>query len=198
MFTPQRDSTIFYTLGTHRGTATAGGDGSASKAFVINLFLDEIPQYADCPYIVTKAKGRQIIFSKVERWAEPFGDGCTRAIYDRLSGALDSAMIVSSAHAIGSTITCDHRIVIDFDDLIYNEDEGGIVVKCNWMMFSYGKGKQVLADKHVGFVPIGEQPSYEEVVRAMGQALEGVADDIADRVRTFFDDETQSAASDRH
>jgi uncharacterized lipoprotein YmbA len=191
LFVPQADDTIFYTLGTHCSGGRSAEGRVVSKALVLNVFIDEIPQYADCPYIVTKASGQRIVHSKLARWAEPFGDACIRVVNDRLSNVVDGIIVVSSAHVVGSTVSCDHRIIIDFDDLIYNEEEGGVVVKCNWTLFSYIRGKQVLAGRYVGLVPVPENPSCDDVVMAMGDALEHVADDVAAKIQKFFIAEIQ-------
>ena len=149
---------------------------------IINLLLDEIPPSADYPYIAKKVNGNRLVFSEIERWCEPFGDACIRVLQDELSEKMcDCAMVVSSMHTIGNTLVCDYRLSIDFDDLIYNEDEKSVILKCTWTFFDYAKRRQLCIYKYASstHVVVG---TYEDIVEATKIALAALGSDIADRI----------------
>jgi uncharacterized lipoprotein YmbA len=182
IFVPQKDVSIFHTLGDHSVSIDRCYNEKNSTIPVINLLLDEIPSYADCPYVVTKNGGNELIFSPIHRWGEPFGDACVRALQDRLAERMHGvAMVVSSMHAIGNTLVCDYRLSIDFDDLIYNEAEKSVVVKCTWSFFDYENRKQICIHKYANMVN-AISATYDDTVDAMKIALAELADDIAKKV----------------
>ncbi|MDR3144374.1 MAG: PqiC family protein [Puniceicoccales bacterium] len=182
MFTPQKDNAIFHTLGDHSANVEKVQD-ETTKRIVINLLIDEIPAYADCPYIATKGTGNVIIFSDIHRWAEPFEDACIRILQDRLSMAMkDSAMIVSSMRAVGNTMTSDYRLSVDFDDIICNAEEGRVVLKCSWSLFDYSGREQVLLRRYIGMKEVQNDASYESIVSTMKIVLLELADDMAKEI----------------
>jgi uncharacterized lipoprotein YmbA len=182
VFVPQKDQSVFYTLGDHSIIGCGHSDEVTPNLIIINLLLDEIPSYADCPYIVTKDRGDKLIFSDIHRWAEPFGDACIRILHDRLSEKLQGkAIVVSSMHTIGNTLVCDYRLSIDFDDMIYNDGEENVIVKCTWTFFDYEKRRQVCIHKYAGTTPVDEM-TYDNVVHATKAALTELADDITEKI----------------
>jgi uncharacterized lipoprotein YmbA len=181
MFAPQKDVSRFYTLGSHSIVAMPP-DETDVNLVVINLLLDEIPSYADCPYITKKVAGNKLVFSEVDRWAEPFGDACIRVLQDELSEKMRRcAMIVSSMHTIGNTLVCDYRISIDFDDLIYNDEEKSVVLKCTWTFFDYAKRRQLCVYKYAASTPV-DTDALENIIEGMRIALAALSSDIADRI----------------
>jgi uncharacterized lipoprotein YmbA len=66
---PRPDPSRFYTL-----TATAGGDAGAEAPLtrvVVGVGPITLPAYLERPEIVTRVAPNQVVFSDVERWAEP-------------------------------------------------------------------------------------------------------------------------------
>jgi uncharacterized lipoprotein YmbA len=158
------------------------GTGVNGKLTVINLLLDEIPSYADYPYIVIKSEGDELIFSENSRWAEPFGDACVRILLEKVSQAIgDRAIIISSMHTIGNTLMCDYRLSVDFDDVIYNEKEKGIVVKCIWSFFDYGQRRQICLYKYAKVTPV-DVKILGDIVNATKIALSELANDMAEKI----------------
>jgi uncharacterized lipoprotein YmbA len=179
MFTAQIDNSVFYTLWNRETEGEKTVDATAKRT-IINLVIDEVPAYADCPHIAIRVEDGKIVFSSIHRWAEPFENACLRVLHDRLSNdVIDYAVIVSSMHAIGNTATSDYRLSIDFDDLIYCAENGKVTVKCSWTLFDCTSRQQVLLRRYVAASGIDGEASHENIVRAMADALIELADDIA-------------------
>jgi uncharacterized lipoprotein YmbA len=188
--TPRKDLSVFYTLGNHclskkdsKGIISA--TGKQQKRIIINLFIDEVPAYADCPYVVVKLKPTRLHFSEINRWAEPLGEACARILSDQLSDEMsDCAMIISSVHANGNVVPCDYRLSVSFTDFIYNGNKQSIILKCNWSLHSYNKKQQVLVDRYASSVPvIADNISYEAIVRSMELALCEFAHGVSDKIK---------------
>ncbi|MDR1595946.1 MAG: PqiC family protein [Puniceicoccales bacterium] len=185
IFVPQSDRSVFYTLGDHSISKCKNSDKEGSTLAVVNILLGQIPSYADCPYIVIKDSGNKLIFSDVNRWAEPFGDACIRILHDELVGRMDgTAMVVSSMHTIGNTLVCDYRLSIDFDDLIYNDAEKKLVMKCTWTFFDYNNRKQLCIHKYVSATHV-DVVTCDNIVNATKTALVELADVMAEKIKDF-------------
>ncbi|MDR1401592.1 MAG: ABC-type transport auxiliary lipoprotein family protein [Puniceicoccales bacterium] len=181
VFSPQKDNSKFYTLGDHSVSGVKFTEIDR-KVIVINLLLDEIPSYADYPYIVTKSETNELIFSENSRWAEPFGDACIRVILEKLSAVIgDRVVIVSSMHTIGNTLICDYRISIDFDDVIYNEKEKSIVVKCVWSFFDQTQRRQICLHKYAKATAINAV-TVADIVDGTRIALCELAENISEKI----------------
>jgi uncharacterized lipoprotein YmbA len=184
IFKPQKDNSIFYTFCGHTQSCRESLDQIGGSPAVINLVIDEIPAYADCPYVIKKSEQNKIFFSEIHRWAEPFEDSCIRAIHDRLSDAMrGNAVIVSSMHAIGNVFTCDYRLSIDFDDLVYNADEKVVVLRCSWSLFDHVARERLILRKYENSTAIDGEETYENIVETIRLALIALTDDMAERIR---------------
>jgi ABC-type uncharacterized transport system auxiliary subunit len=94
----------------------------------------------------------------------------------------DRAMVISSTHTIGNTLTCDYRLAIDFDDIIYNCATKEVIVKCTWSLFDYDRKQQQLMHRFVGSEHV-EEESFDSIVVALKHALWHIAADIAHAVK---------------
>jgi uncharacterized lipoprotein YmbA len=181
IFPPQKDNSRFYTLGDHFAPDKRIREIDG-KTIVINLLLDEIPSYADYPYVVVKSANNELIFSENSRWAEPFGDACMRILLERTSACLnDRAIIVSSMHTIGNVLVCDYRLSIDFDDVIYNDSEKSVILRCVWSLFDYKQRKQIYLSRYSSATPVTVE-NIDDVIGAMKIALSKLAEDIAEKI----------------
>ncbi|MDR2737460.1 MAG: PqiC family protein [Puniceicoccales bacterium] len=186
IFVPQKDNSVFYTLSEHSSTANDLAKEVRDDSVVINLIINEIPSYADCPYIATQQEQNKIFFSEIHRWAEPFEDSCCRVIRDRLCEALRGRIaVISSMYAIGNQSVCDYWLSIDLDDAIYNAQEGNVIVKCSWSLFNYATKKRILLRKYSNSTAVKGDAAYENIVEAMRVALMELADDILEKIQAI-------------
>ena len=188
MFQPQKDTAVFYSIGVHSDDVPEVAEVTDRPIACINLLVDEIPSYADCPFIVTKGHGQNIIFDQNARWASAFEDECYDFVKDYLSCMLsDSVMVVSDIHADGNMVTCHYRLSISFDDFIYLRDKGCIVLRCDWSLYDYIKRSSVITDRTMISVPMesGLQ-DYDIIVAGMRSALEALVNDIVARSKDMI------------
>lgn len=178
MFQPQKDTAVFYSIGMHSGCAQEVAEVTNKPIACINLLVEEIPSYADCPFIVTKGHGQNIIFDQNARWASSFEDECYDFVKDYLSRMLsDSVMVVSDIHADGNMVTCHYRLSISFDDFIYLRDEGRIVLRCDWSLYDYIRKSSVITHRSMISVPVDSR-DYGIIAAGMRKALELLVNDI--------------------
>ncbi len=148
--------------------------------------VEEIPSYADCPFIVTKGHGQNIIFDQNARWASSFEDECYDFVKDYLSRMLsDSVMVVSDIHADGNMVTCHYRLSISFDDFIYLRDEGRIVLRCDWSLYDYIRRSSVITHRSMISVPVDSQ-DYGIIAAGMRTALELLVNDIVAKSKNMI------------
>jgi uncharacterized lipoprotein YmbA len=186
IFKPQKDPSIFYTLGNHSSENESFARKTGDKFLIINLLVEELPSYADCPYVVTKSERNKLVFSETHRWGEPLKDSCCRALQDRLSETIsDFAMVISSTRSVGNIHVYDYRLSVDVDDIIYNATERSVILKCSWSLFDYVSRNRILFNKYIGIMPINGEATYENIVDAMKLALTAFADDVSMKIRQF-------------
>lgn len=181
VFQPQKDTAVFYSIGEHSCDAQENTENIDRPIVCINLLVDEIPSYADCPFIVTKGRGQNIIFDQNARWASSFEDECYDFIKDCLSRTLsDSVIVVSDTHADGNMVTCHYRLSISFDDFIYLREEGRIVLRCDWSLYDYIQKCSVITQRSAMSLPVSSK-NYDNIVVGMRQALEYLVGDIVSK-----------------
>jgi uncharacterized lipoprotein YmbA len=192
LFVPQSDNSIFHTLGEHKVLDCDLPRKTNSDCVIINLLIGEIPAYADCPYIAIKSERNEVLFSRIDRWAEPFGNACGRVLHDELSDKLRSVMVVFSSYAVGTAYPFDHRLSVDFDDLVYNVHERSVIVKCTWSLLSYlpeqsterAEEREITMFRYAKATPMaaGKELTSANVVDCMRKALSELAEDIAGKL----------------
>ncbi|WP_342237471.1 PqiC family protein [Inquilinus sp. OTU3971] len=159
-----------YTLATVPGTATTGRPMAASVAVV------EIPKYLDRPQIVRRSGTVELGLDEFERWGEPLANMAQRVLADDLAQRLPAGSIVTASR----TLSGDEALTVEVTlGRLDPDPDGTIVLEAQWRVRRKTGGRPTTEAARITRRPAEDSTAAK--VRAMSEAVAGLADQIARR-----------------
>ncbi|HOI17324.1 MAG TPA: PqiC family protein, partial [Geobacteraceae bacterium] len=160
---------------TTAGTKTAPTDASV----MIGVGPVTIPDYLDRPQIVVRSSHNGLLVSEFNRWAGSLQNDTGRVVRENLDVLLarDDLSVTSWRRGIPSV----YRVSVDvsrFEAI----DEKIVVLRAQWAIFG-GDGARVLLVHDSDIREEVRGGGIEQVVAAMGRALESLSREVAQGVR---------------
>jgi uncharacterized lipoprotein YmbA len=167
----------FYVLAPLPGAAPAGSTPYAGALVVGPVTL---PPEIDRPQLVTQLGTYERQVHELSRWAAPLSEHVARVLAEDLSARLQSNRV--SIAPVKGISGYDRRVGVDI--AVFDVVPGGdCILTARWIVYDV-QGKVLLAQQTTVRAPTeGKDP--EQLVRAMSRSLAGLADTIAEAVRTL-------------
>jgi hypothetical protein len=155
------------------------GAAAAKAAFTVAVGPVTVPAVVDRPEIVLLVGPNRVEVSDFNRWAEPLKRAIPRAVAARLAQQLASARV--SVYPPGGG-DADYRVLIDVERF---ESVPGkaVAIEASWWV-RRSAGSEVRAGRSVVHESVAGA-GYDAVVAAHSRALDSIARDIAERLRTM-------------
>jgi len=166
----------YYTLAPVEARAVPPGE---KVAFTVAVGPVTVPEVVDRAQIVLRTGANRVEVSEFNRWAEPLKRSIPRVVAASLSQQLPSARVVVYSPADGGA---DYRVVIDVERF---ESEPGktATVAASWSV-RRSAGGESRAGRSIARESVAGA-GYEPLVAAHSRALESIAREIAEGLRTM-------------
>ena len=171
----------FYTL-TQLETVSSATALSSERLLVVGPVI--IPDYLNRQQIVTRSGANELVIAEFNRWGGSLGNDISRALMGDLSKRLVSGgFTVLPWQAIPlSTFKTAYRVPVDitrFDGILGKE----VVLNATWqLLLKQGPHEQPLLSKEVTIIEHADGGTYEDLVAAMGRALQKLGAALSDSI----------------
>jgi uncharacterized lipoprotein YmbA len=174
---PQVDPSRFYVL---TATSNTTGDVGSPRPDgpTIGVGPIRLPDYLDRSQLVTRLGPNRVVFSDLERWAEPLEGNLSRVLVENLTFLLNTEKIVSLPALVPIPVRYEVPIAVQRFE---SDDEGTVELIARWAVRASADGKIL----HAAESRITEKGGShtDEVVAALSRALGRLSEEIAAVIR---------------
>lgn len=172
------DPTRYYVLASGPGSAARHLESGTGVA--VGVGPVQVAGYLDRTQIVTRSEADQVELANFHRWAEPLGEGVTRALTDDLAARIPTERIASFPWSGAMERAIDYQVVVTvmrFDGRL----GGDVMLDTRWRLV--GRGGKELVLKRATITEATGGPGFERLVAAMSRAVAGLGSQIAAEIR---------------
>jgi uncharacterized lipoprotein YmbA len=172
ILSPQPDRSRFYVL---TSSVDAPGPTSGAAAYTLGLGPIKFPDYLDRSQIVTRVAPNQVVFSDVDRWAEPLDRNFSRVLSENLARLLNTERIISLPTFVPTNV--EYEIPIEV--LRFESDGSGVVeLTARWAIRRPKEGK-LLHTRESRIVETASEARTQAMVVALSGAVGKLGEEIA-------------------
>ena len=173
---PQPDPSRFYVL---TASVDAPNTPAAADSLTIGVGPIRLPDYLDRSQIVTRVAPNQVVFSDIDRWAEPLGRTFARVLSEDLARLLNTDTIVSLPVFVPVSLQYEVPIeVLRFE----SDDKGVVELWARWAIRN-PQDKKLLHASESRITESAAGTETQAVVAAQSRAIGKLGEEIAGAVR---------------
>ena len=173
----------FYALTSLDSAQAPKGALSENHGAILAVGPLVIPEYLDRPQIVTRSSENELKVDEFHRWGGSLHNDMMRVMVENLAALFppDRFTVMGWVPPLEAKLTYDYRVAIEvvrFDGY----SQGMVSLKARWELF--GKERSLLLITESNITEQINGSGYDALVGAMSRALEKLAGEIAEGLRS--------------
>lgn len=186
--------THFYTLSNAIAPPAASVAPPADPAFYIEVLPVEIPAQVARPQLVITTRPGQADIKEQQRWLAPLNEEIRYVLSTSLAAQLSTVDVYQTPHASNRPVYRVGLNVRRFESALNTQEGSHTLIDATWSVQAVGLPQQptftTLAESSMTKETI--TPSYDAIVAGHRHAIERIAKEIANAIRTTNNNATRS------